>query len=860
MPNITSHRHEPFEPRQVVAERRCFSHVGLYAEGPQRPAGTTRGRARPDRKNRFNEAIGGFSAVPGGDGAVCVAPADMPSSVARLARRIAIGVTVLVAIVLAVGAALAGFVAYSAHTGVARADGTVAGLAVGSPVRIVRDDRGIPHIRAQNARDLYFAQGYVTGSERLFQIDLTRRYVLGRLSEMLGAPLLPVDQRHRILDVRAVVEREYAALPSDQREALEAFAGGINAAARREPLPPEYRTLAFSFEPWRPQDAIAVGFATVLDLADGWDEVLARDRVVSALGPRAIDAFYSLTDPYYDTPTVGGAHVRVAPLPALDGPHAIDRTAALNVPDKRDVLGSNEWVAGAARTRTGRALLADDPHLDSSIPGIWHLADLAAPGIHVAGATLAGVPGIVLGHNAHIAWGSTNGTVAAPRLYTERFTTETGTTYRSDGASREATVRSERFAVRFGETAERRYQSTRHGFVIEERGLVRHAVQWYAAESRISPLSAFYALDRAPSVEAARTVLAAYPGPVQNFVVADDRGRALYTLAGFIPNDPLWGLRAHDGATAAPQPLIGIPFALLPHLDASRDLVANNSNNLQYGAGYPYRLSPGYSPPYRAAEIAHDLQTRSRYTTDDFRTIAADTTSFAERDLARMCAAALHATGDDNNPAYRLAYEALASFDGHMNPDSRGATVAQRLRLFAARDLIESLMTPDIARAYFNGGPAFVTLMRALRERPHGWFAHDDRDAFLRDEFRAALSFYGSAEAFAAPYGEAYAVVTKHPLSAFGLQWWNGPRKPGGGGSFAPAVQTQTFGQSFRAVWDVGNWDAGGIDIPLGESGEPGSSHYTDLNQRYIRHELTPLPFGDDAVTKAARSTMTLAP
>jgi penicillin amidase len=776
------------------------------------------------------------------------------------ARRVGIAIGVLVAVVALGAAALIASIVYGTHAGVARPSGTLAGLGVWAPVRIVRDERGVAHIRAQNAHDLYFAQGYVTGSDRLFQIDLTRRYVLGRLSEMIGAPLLQVDERRRTLDVRTIVERQYAALPHDQQALVAAFADGINAAAQHEPIPPEYRALLFSFERWRPQDALVVGFATTLDLADDWNEVIARDRVISALGQRSVDAFFSLSDPRYDSPTIGGRHVHIPPLPALDGPRPIEHAAASNETPRADVLGSNEWVVGAARTATGRALLANDPHLDSSIPGIWHLDDLAAPGVHVAGATLAGIPGIVLGHNAHLAWGSTNGSVVAPRVYAEAFTGENTDTYRSGRTTRDAVVRVERFSVRFGPTIERRYLTTRHGFIVEDRGRIRHAVQWYNAQSTVSPLSAFYRLNRARSIADARSALAAYPGPVQNFVVADDRGQAFYTVAGFIPTNADWGLRVRDGAEDPPTALAGIPFARLPHSDITRNLVANNSNNLPYAAGYPYRMSPFYSPPYRAAEIARDLRSVHRpYTAEDFRAIAADTTSFAERDLARLCAAALRASGDDKNPRYRDAYSALAAFDGHMESSSRGATAAQKLRSLAQRDLINSLMPPGIADAYVSSGPAFVTVMRALRERPRGWFAHDDRDAFLRAEFKAALTLAGP-EAFTTSYGEAYPVVTRHPLAAFGIPWWNAPRKLGTGGSYAPAVQTAVFGQSFRAVWDVGNWDAGGIDIPLGESGEPGSPHYTDLNERYIRHVLTPLPFSDAAVARATLNVLLLEP
>lgn len=780
------------------------------------------------------------------------------TSLVRVGRRIALITGLLLLVLVLVAGAFVGSIVYGGRTAVAAIDGTHSGMAVTAPVRIARDDRGFVHIRAQNDHDLYFAQGYATGSDRLFQIDTTRRYVLGTLSELLGPPLLRVDERSRVLDVAAIVERQYAALPTDQRALLVAFADGINAAAQHEPLPAEYRALLTGFTPWRPQDALVAGYAVTLDLADGWNDVIARDRIIRTLGPRAIDAFYSLSDPHDDTPTIGGPPATIAALPPLDGPQPIEHMHAALGSGRLDLIGSNEWIAGGAHTASGRALLANDPHLDSSIPGIWHAVDLEAPGIHVAGATLAGVPGVVLGHNEHLAWGATNGTVAAPRVFSESFAGDDGTMYRAGAATLAATVRIERFHVRFGATVERRYLTTRHGFVLEERGRVRHAVQWHNAETDVSALAAFAGLNRAASLTAARAALAAYPGPVQNFVIADDRGNAMYALAGFLPMNADWGLRVADGTAVPPSPLVTVPFDRLPHRDPSRDLIANNSNNMQYGAGYPYRLSASYSAPYRAAEIARDLRVHTRLTPDMFRAIQADTTSFAERDLARMCVTAGHATGDDRKPELRAAYAALAAFDGHMDPSSRGASVVQRLRLVATWDFVHSLMPGDLALAYLNDGPAFVTLMRALRTTPRGWFAQDDRDAFLRDELAATVKLDGAT--LTDPYGDRFAFVVKHPLAAFGIPWWNGPRTTAAGGNYAPSRLMPEFGQSFRAVWDAGNWDGGGFDLPLGESGEPGSPHYSDLAARYAAHALTPFPFSDAAVARATVTTLTLTP
>jgi penicillin amidase len=769
-------------------------------------------------------------------------------------------VAAAVAGVAAVAAGLiayASIVAFAARNGVAAASGTVAGLRLDAPVRIVRDDRGVPHIRATSLHDLYFAQGYVTGADRLFQIDVTRRYVYGRLAEWLGASLLPTDERSRLYDPAGLVAAQFARLGGNDRAELAAYADGINAAAAREPVPPEYRALLVHFEAWRAQDALACGLATVRDLADSWNEVIARDDVVRAVGPRGVAAFFPLTDPVYDTPTAGGRPAAVAPLPALDGGHFETAIAPAADPAVTG-RGSNAFAAGGDRTVTGRALLANDPHLERHIPGIWYLIDLSAPGYHVAGATLAGTPGVVLGHNERVAWGATNGTVAGPRVFRERFSSEAGDAYEASEGVRRAAARLERFGVRFAGERTRRYLWTGHGFVVENGGLLRHSVQWDAVERPIAAIASFARLGQARDVAAARAALAAYPGPTQNFVLADRSGRVAYTLAGAIPDGP-WGLRADDGAAARPQPLRFVPFDRLPRVDPSRTAVVVTANNLQYGAGYPYRLSPEYRAPYRAAEIALRLRAARRYDAALFSAIQADVESPAERELAQRAAAALRKSGADRDADLRPAYSALAAFDGRFTPDSTGATVVERLRLTAAADLVRAHLPPDVANAYLATDSRFVVLMRALRERPRGWFEHDDPDAFLAAEVRAIVRRFGR-DAVATPYGEAAAVTALHPLAELGFAFWNGPRVRGQGGSFSPAVQGVRLGQSFRAVWDVGNWDAGGIDLPLGESGEPGSPHYRDLAPRYAQHALTPLPFSAGAVARAAVSTLVLEP
>ncbi len=781
----------------------------------------------------------------------------MRPSLWTAARRFAIIIGACgAALALAIGCyALA--VVVATKTGVAATTGTVTGLALHAPVTIARDDRDVPHIRATDEHDLFFAQGYATGSDRLFQMDITRRYVLGELAELLGPPLADVDATQRVLDARRMVERQWAGLDARAQAMLAAYADGVNAAAEREPTPPEYRALFATFRKWRPQDTFVAGTATVVDLSDSWNDIVARAHIRASLPAAVRDAFFPLTDAAYDVATAARTHVIVPALPPFPRaairrtvPH--DATALWNG-EPRTIVGSNEWVVGGRLTASGKPLLANDPHLTRGIPGVWHLVDLEAPGYHAAGATFAGVPGVILGHNAHLAWGSTNGTVAAMRVFDETFADDTH--YRSGGITHEAVMREETIHVRFGADRIVRYATTSHGFVLERSGRLRHAIEWPAFANPRSPIAAFDGLARARDLDDARRALARYPGPTQNFVLAADDGRAAYYLAGDIPNDPRWARdTVHASETAAP--LATIPFAALPHRDPSPDLFAVTANNLMYGREYGYRLSASFSPPYRAAEIVRALAQRKRYTSSDFVAVQNDDRSLPDLEFARSLAAALRAKHRDRDPAMRPLYDAIARFDGRIASDSPGATVVVMARTEALRAFAARLLPADAATAYLALGPAYPVMLQALRERAPGWLP----DTFLLDALRNARDRAGGTTQLLRPYGEVFAVVPRHVLAAFGMTWWNGPTYRGRSGAFAPAVQGRTAGQSFRAVWDVGDWDAGGIAIPLGESGEPGSPHYADLADAWARRELAPLPWSAAAVARATRTTETLAP
>jgi penicillin amidase len=753
----------------------------------------------------------------------------------RAVRVVLIGAGTLVGIVLVLVLGYVALVLIATNMAVARVDGNLHLAGLHAPVTIVRDERGVPHLRARDEHDLFFAQGYVEGADRLFQMDLLRHYVAGRLSEWIGALALASDREHRFYNITAVAATVYRRAGAHERMVVDAFADGVNAAAANEPLPPEYRVLFLHFEPWRPQDAYVVGMATALELVDDGTLIPWRANIIAALGPHGADAFYPIGDPRYDAPLMAGNPVAIPPLPPL---HVRDHVAELDARDDRASIGSNDWAVGGAHVRGGRAVLANDPHLRLQIPGVWYLLEAEAPGIHIAGGSLAGTPGVILGHNASIAWGVTNGGTNAMRVWANH------------GPGR---IRNERIRVRFGADVMDVEHDTDRGPLFGG-----FALDWDELREPRSPLLGFLEIDRAASIPAAMRALRDYPGPTQNFVFADTAGRVAYRMGGEVIADGDWGMRVLEPHGALPAPHV-VPFERMPAVAATRDAVVFTANNRPFAAPYPYRLAANFAPPLRAFEIETRLAAARHahgalLTPEAIGAIQNDLRSPGESELAAdALAAAQRAPGA---PADLLA--ALASFDGRIAPESTGATAVVALRRAAEAMLVERHLSADAAAAYFDDEMGFTVLLRALRERPRGWVERDDYDAFLVAALkRARTSIAGPT---IPPFGTYAGWTVQHPLAALGFALWNGPHFAGHGGSFAPAVQWNGHSQSFRALWIPGDWDAGGIDIPSGESGEPGSPHYRDLGARWEARERTPLPFSDAAVSRAARHTLTLGP
>src|SRR5438477_430871 len=358
-----------------------------------------------------------------------LAPARPRVSAAKTLLRILL---LVLALATATVAGL-GWVYFTARSVLPQLDGSIQLAGLSAPVSVLRDAQGVPHIRAQNMGDLLFAQGYVTGQDRLWQLDITRRYASGQVAEILGPDFLRHDRQQRILSLQQVAERSVANLTPEDRRLLEAYVGGVNAfiETHRDHLPLEFKFLRYQPRPWTLADSFLIGANMAQYLShESFGHKLSRERITQKLGPElAADQYPNRS--WRDR--VPGSSAEAEPPQKSSGNDPDDEDdsgddmqftrflAPLAEPTEALRPGSNNWVVSGAHTASGRPLLANDMHLGHQIPNIWYEAQLTAGDFDVAGVTLPGLPFVIVGHNRRIAWGFTNLGPDVEDIFVESF-------------------------------------------------------------------------------------------------------------------------------------------------------------------------------------------------------------------------------------------------------------------------------------------------------------------------------------------------------------------------------------------------------------------------------------------------------
>jgi penicillin G amidase len=588
----------------------------------------------------------------------------------------------IAALAVAAGLALLAVSTFSRKSGEQR----VVGLS--APISIDRDAHGVPTVRAASTADALFGLGYAHAQDRLWQMDFQRRIGSGRLAEILGPRLIDTDRFLRTVGFRRAAEASWQALSPETRALLEAYTAGVNAflsANRARPV--EYRILRAEPETFAPVDSLAWAKMMAWDLAANAKDEIRRARFVAAVGAERAG---QLLPPVPPEPTilldaewmdrVSAAALRSSPASRRAptghwGP--LERALGLSALGfQGEELGSNSWVVAGSRTKSGKPMLANDPHLGLRTPSVWYLARLEAPGLSVTGATLPGLPGVIIGHNARIAWGLTSVEPDVQDLFLEQVDPGDPSRYLYRGSSRAFDRRTESIRVRGAADVRLEVRASVHGPIVTDlypgAETLGHpvALRWTGLDPGDTTAEAFLGIDRASDWAQFLTAAGLLRAPAQNLVYADVDGHIGYTTTGAIPIRPRAdGLLPVSGS--GPDDWSGyIPFEKLPRvLDPPRGYIAT-ANDRVVSDRYPWPMTHDWPEPYRADRITKRILASGQLDREGMTAIQLDRHSEQADELLPL----LLDTRPEDAPS-RDALERLRVWDRTFSPDSVPASI-----------------------------------------------------------------------------------------------------------------------------------------------------------------------------------------
>jgi penicillin amidase len=800
-------------------------------------------------------------------------PSFSPERHSSFARRIAIFVVVLLAIVGATVGGVGWLFHRTAITSLPQLDGSIRVAGLSAPVTVLRDAHGVPHIRAANVDDLFFAQGFITAQDRLWQMDINRRFGRGELSEILGERTLKIDKQQRTLQMKHAAEAAVAILPEENRRQLEAYARGVNALIEQQlgHLPIEFRVLRYRPRPWTVADSITIGLNIAQNLSTQYDVEYEREALIAKLAPEEIADLYQNSSWRDRPPSALPRDQQYTPAPpaaaAAASPEEEWLKQFLPSAENRAVCedcraGSNNWVVSGARTVTGKPMLSNDMHLQHSIPNVWYETHLTSGDYDVAGVSFPGLPWVIAGHNQRIAWGYTNLGPDVQDLFVENFNLQGE--YETPQGWKKPEIRSEVIKVKGEDDVVLNIPVTRHGPVIsglfpnEKRQI---ALQWTIYDPQSVALE-FFKINSAQNWQRFTQAISRFGGATQNVVYADVDGHIGYHAAGFVP------IRAAgDGLT----PVAGntdqyswtgyVPFEQLPNVYDPATGVIATANGKVTANGYPYMLANQWSAPYRTERIYRVLESGAKLTADDMLHLEMDTYSEFDRTFAN---ALVYAIDHAKNPSERVrkAADLMRSWNGRMDIDSTAATITAKTR----RKLWQMILEPKAGPLWENYKWFYssAAMERLVRMKPQRWVPRDYTtwDDLLTGAVEAVLKD--------APddlpnwkYGQQFPIRLNHPL--FGdvpwLKRYSGPGvHPQSGSGLTVKAAGTVFGASERMTIDLSDLDASRLNIVAGQSGQIFSPYFLDHWNAWYGGSTFALPFSAAAVDRSAAHRLELRP
>ena len=759
----------------------------------------------------------------------------------------------------------------------AQTEGSIRVPGLKEEVRVVRDRAGIPHIYAKNVDDVFLAQGFVQAQDRLFQIDLWRRSVQGRLAEILGPDFVERDRLARLMHYRGDMEAEWRSYAADTKPIVDQFVRGVNAwvtIARKNP-PIEFTYAGYEPELWKPEDILsrAEGFT----MAGNALQEVFRARLTALVGPERA-AHLLPPEPSIPVNVPPGIDLgiiddqleaRLLTIGTGARFSEVHPRAALIDVGLSHLEGSNNWVVAGRKSETGKPLLANDPHRNLDHPSLRYLVHLNAPGWNVIGAVQPYLPGVSVGHNERIAWGLTVFLTDTQDLYIEKLNPDNPRQYEHRGKWIDLETQKDRIAVKGREPVDVEYQYTVHGPVLTSDTKRHEAVvlRWTGAEPGTVGYLGDLSIDRAHNWDEFRKALARHKMPAENFVYADVDGNVGYQAAGLSPIRPNWpGLLPVPGWTGDYEwkgwfSLDDLPHAFNPD---SGFLATANNDVLPPGEKRP--IGYDWSNPARINRIREVLSSREKFGISDFEKLQHDAVAWNAEQIVPLLR---NVKSDD--PDVERARTQLLAWDKNMLRSSTAATIYFVWEQRALQLLIGDKLSGPLAAEY--GTQEGELLVPALVRPGRPWFGQNatkDRDALLINALAAAVKELKEKSGNTMSqwtWGSLHSATFRHPLavdSQMAALLNVGPISRDGYGltplSTGGTGFSQTVGATFREIIDVSDWDKSVATSAPGQSGQPGSRHFSDLARLWGDERYFPLPYSDSAVSSNAEATLMLVP
>jgi penicillin G amidase len=762
-------------------------------------------------------------------------------------------------------------------------DGAIPVPGISGPVSVSRDSHGVPTIEAATLDDLFFAQGYITSQDRLFQMDLLRRAASGELSEIVGDVALQHDRQQRILGIRATAEKGLLAATPEDREQFAAYAHGVNTYIRghRDRLPLEFRVLHYSPRPWTETDSLMIAYQMVETLSTNPMAALTREQVLAKLGPELTADLYVNTSWRDHPPTAVSPSLEAPPSeatparsvsansrPPVELSELLKPWLAPFFREQPAALGSNDWVVSGAHTISGKPLLSNDMHLGHQMPNLWYEAHLRSGDFDVTGVTLPGYPYVIVGHNQRVAWGFTNVGPAVEDAFIETFNAQ-GQYLTPDGW-KQPDVRQEVIHVKGKPDVVVNVEITRHGPIVSDLAPAearKIALRWTLYDGIRNP---FFQVDSVQNWDQFRRAFSEFDAPGQNVVYADVDGNIGYQTTGKVPIRASGdGSLPVDGSNNAHEWTSYILFDKLPSVLNPPSGIIATANGRITPDGYPYSIGVQWEAPWRTDRIYRVLGSGKKFAAADMLALETDVYSELDRFVADKFVYAIdHAK--NVSPRAHQAADILRKWNGQMDANSSAPAIATEAR----NELRHLLLAAKLGAYPLEGGPSSwetyhwmmetVWLENVLTHQSTRWLpsAYPTYDDLLAAAMEEALK-KAPADLNSWNWGSEDSVTIQNPILGRIpiVRRWAGPGvQPQSGSGYTVKAAGRDYGPSERFTADLSNLDSSTLNTVTGQSGNFLSPYYLDQWQAWYTGYTFTLPFSKSAVEDATAHRLILEP